>query len=214
MSVSRKQIKSDRRRRRELAEQSRLVDERQVQRRRYMLLGGLALGLLVFVGIFALVTLRADRSITEGNTRDAGRRSPDRYSVGYPDQGNQHIAGPTSPHTAYNSNPPTSGPHTGNLAPGGWHDETVPTAMLVHNMEDGFVNIWYRPDLPADQKEQLRALVEQAGDKVVAAPYTNLNKPIALTAWTRMDKLDTFNGQRIQDFISAYRGIDHHKGST
>jgi hypothetical protein len=34
---------------------------------------------------------------------------------------------------------------------------------------------------------------------------------IALTAWTRLDAFDTFDEGRINRFIKAYQGIDHHK---
>jgi hypothetical protein len=34
---------------------------------------------------------------------------------------------------------------------------------------------------------------------------------IALTAWTRLDRLEEFDERRIVRFIEAYRGIDHHK---
>jgi hypothetical protein len=34
---------------------------------------------------------------------------------------------------------------------------------------------------------------------------------IALTAWTRLDRLEEFDHKRIVRFIETYRGIDHHK---
>jgi hypothetical protein len=34
---------------------------------------------------------------------------------------------------------------------------------------------------------------------------------IALTAWTRLDRLEEFDDKRIRRFIDSYRGIDHHK---
>lgn len=212
MSVSRKQIKAERRRRRELVEESRVVEEKVSRRRRYMLLGGLALLLAVFVGAFAVVSfMGTDPEVAQRNASDAGRRAPDKYSVGYPDRGNQHIASPSSPHIAYSSDPPTSGPHLGNLAPEGWHDERLPVELLIHNLEDGHVVIYYRPDIDEATKMQLQALVADLGAKVVAVPYDKLRTPIALTAWTRMDELQQFDEQRIRDFVTAYRGIDHHK---
>jgi hypothetical protein len=44
----------------------------------------------------------------------------------------------------------------------------------------------------------------------VLAPYPGLDQCIALTAWTRIDKLDQFDERRVVRFIDAYRGIDHH----
>ena len=40
------------------------------------------------------------------------------------------------PHVPYNSNPPTSGPHVGNLANWGVHFQPIPDELQVHNLED------------------------------------------------------------------------------
>jgi hypothetical protein len=49
-------------------------------------------------------------------------------------------------------------------------------------------------------------------DRVILAPYPGLDRCIALTAWTRIDKLDELDERRVVRFIEAYRGIDHHVG--
>ncbi|MDQ3855946.1 MAG: DUF3105 domain-containing protein [Chloroflexota bacterium] len=215
MAVSRKQIKAERRRRRELVERARRAEERTGRRQQLLVLGSLALALAAFVGAFAVITFaRTDLAPSQKHASDVGRRAPDKYSFGYPDLGNQHIASADSPHIPYNSDPPTSGPHLPNLAPDGWHDVAVPVELLVHNLEDGHIVVYYRPDLDPGEKAQLKALVAELGAKVTAAPYGRLSSPIALTAWTRLDELSEFDPQRIRDFVTAYRGIDHHRGST
>jgi len=45
---------------------------------------------------------------------------------------------------------------------------------------------------------------------VILAPYPGLKEKIALTAWSRIDKLDDFDEDRIVGFIEAYIHIDHH----
>jgi hypothetical protein len=45
---------------------------------------------------------------------------------------------------------------------------------------------------------------------VVLAPYPELDRCIAMTAWTRIDKMDDLDDRRVVRFIEAYRGIDHH----
>ena len=112
---------------------------------------------------------------------------------------------------SYNSTPPTSGPHLPDLAPAGWHDEPVVKELAVHNLEDGYVAVWYRPNLDQARKDRLRALVQEYGDKVIAAPYEGLDVPIALTAWTRLDKLPALDEDRIRNCVEAYRGTDHRK---
>ena len=46
--------------------------------------------------------------------------------------------------------------------------------------------------------------------QVIAAPYPKMKPLIALTAWTRIDRLNKFDEKRIVRFIEAYKGIDHH----
>jgi hypothetical protein len=130
-----------------------------------------------------------------------------------PDQGNAHIQNATDPHVAYNSNPPTSGPHLPYVAPWGVHTEPIVKELQVHNLEDGGVVVNYNcaagcPELV----EKLKLVVGRYPDRVVLAPFPGMKSRIALTAWTRIDAFDDFDEARIVKFIAAYRGIDHHKG--
>ena len=60
------------------------------------------------------------------------------------------------------------------------------------------------------RRRHRRAIVERYPDRVVLAPYPTLDRCIALTAWTRIDKMDELDERRVVRFIEAYRGIDHH----
>src|ERR1043166_5028607 len=51
----------------------------------------------------------------------AYRAAADLPGTKMPDQGNLHIASETTAHEAYNSDPPTSGPHLPYIAPWGVH---------------------------------------------------------------------------------------------
>jgi hypothetical protein len=128
----------------------------------------------------------------------------------HPSLGNAHIPTADTPHQPYNSDPPTSGPHLPYIAPWGVHDRAIPRELQVHNLEDGGVAVNYRPDCAEAVREPLRALVGRYPDRVILAPYPGLDRCIALTAWTRSDKLDAVDERRIVRFIDAYRGIDHH----
>jgi hypothetical protein len=133
-----------------------------------------------------------------------------RPGMAMPDLGNEHIAYPET--ATYNSSPPTSGPHYSTLAPWGIHTEPIPNELQVHNLEDGGVMVQYNctegcPDLVA----RLAKVVEQYEDLVILAPYPDMDHRIALTAWGRIDTLESFDEQRIVRFIETYRGIDHHR---
>ncbi len=128
-----------------------------------------------------------------------------------PSLGNAHIQTPDEPHVPYNSDPPTSGPHLPYLAPWGIHTEPIPKELQVHNLEDGGVLVQYNcPQGCPDLVEKLRAIVNRYERQVVLAPYPGMDHRIALTAWGRIDKFDTFDEKGIVRFIDAYRGIDHH----
>lgn len=129
----------------------------------------------------------------------------------FPSQGNAHIPSVDTPHPPYNSDPPTSGWHLPSLARWGEHAQPVPRELQLHNLEDGGVAVQYNcadgcPDLVA----KLRAVVNRYPEKVLLAPYPGMDARIALTAWTRIDKFDEFDEERITRFINAYRGIDNH----
>jgi hypothetical protein len=127
-----------------------------------------------------------------------------------PSQGNRHIDTPETQHEPYNSNPPTSGPHVPYLADWGVYKEPIPKEVLIHNLEDGGVVIYYNGQ--ADEKivNELEELVSSYSTKVVLMPDTDLEDLITLTAWQRIDRLNEFDKNRIIEFIEAFRGIDHH----
>jgi acylphosphatase len=96
------------------------------------------------------------------------------------------------------------------LADWGVYKEPIPKEVLIHNLEDGGVVIYYNGQ--ADEKivNELEELVSSYSTKVVLMPDTDLEDLITLTAWQRIDRLNEFDKNRIIEFIEAFRGIDHH----
>jgi hypothetical protein len=128
----------------------------------------------------------------------------------FADQGNLHVPSTDTPHEAYNSDPPTSGPHLPYIAPWGVHTRPIVRELQVHNLEDGGVVVQYNCECP-DLVAKLKAIVDKYDRQVVLAPNPGMPHKIALTAWTRLDTMDELVEGRITRFIEAYRGIDHHK---
>jgi hypothetical protein len=128
--------------------------------------------------------------------------------------GNRHISQAEVGLTTYNSEPPTSGPHLPNIANWGVHQEPITKELQVHNLEDGGVIVQY--NCPATNPEcnplieKLAGIVRRYSRNVILAPYPGMNEKIALTAWSRIDKFDDFDQNRIVRFIEAYIHIDHH----
>jgi hypothetical protein len=127
-------------------------------------------------------------------------------------QGNVHVAlGTSTP--AYNSDPPTSGWHTPDLAAWGTYVEPQPDQRLIHNMEDGGVILWYEAGTPEENEAQVAALqevVEGRYSRVVIAPRDGMPTPYAMTAWQRLARFDAIDAVAMQAFLAAYHGLDHH----
>ena len=129
-------------------------------------------------------------------------------------QGNRHIAlGADIP--PYNSDPPTSGPHTERLAgfqtylPG----EAPPDQRLVHNMEDGGVLLWYLPgETDAETEERLATLEAAARGyrRTAIVPREGMPTTYALTAWQRLQRFEEPDIDGMRAFVDAFEGIDHH----
>jgi len=132
----------------------------------------------------------------------------------FPSQGNRHVPlGAAIP--AYNSEPPTSGPHTDALAPWGSYlpGDAPPDLNLVHNMEDGGVIMWYRPSGMQAEDESTVAQLEQVSARyrrVVIVPREDMESAFALTAWQRLQRFDALDAEGMTAFLEAYEGIDHH----
>lgn len=116
-------------------------------------------------------------------------------------QGRDHIPVGAA-HDPYNSNPPTSGPHYAQEADWGIYDSPLPDEQLVHNLEHGGVNIFYKPG-SVDQAtiDKLKTIQKGFPTKTVLAPRPANAKAIALASWTYNMNLDVFDEQTTRDFI-------------
>ncbi len=186
-----------------------------------------------------VILLGAGPPATAGGAKGAAK-SPAPADTGpgraVPTLGNEHVPSPSTPHVAYNTSPPTSGPHLQWVAKWGVHKTPILRELQVHNLEDGGVLVQYRCDAPCpDLVEKLEALaaryhekaeaerakvspllkkpdepVRSRYDHLIVAPYPDMEKTIALTAWGRIDTLDRYDEARITRFIETYIGVDHH----
>jgi hypothetical protein len=111
-------------------------------------------------------------------------------------------------HDAYNSNPPTSGPHYEVPAKPGFREQPIADEHLVHSLEHGLIWISYNPRVAGAVKEKLRAL---------ATPWTVITEraandtDIAVAAWGRLDAFNLDSGtfsqvdeERVKDFVKRY----------
>jgi hypothetical protein len=79
------------------------------------------------------------------------------------------------PDVIYPDRPATSGPHIGQVVRSGFYDKAVDERLLVHNMEHGYVSIYYAADADAEDIADIEAFVEEQIDdgteKVIGARW-------------------------------------------
>lgn len=139
-------------------------------------------------------------------------RDPDLPGEYFASQGQEHLASEEAALTEYNSDPPTSGPHSADVARWGTYDYTVRDEILVHNLEDGGVVLWY----PMGTLEENEAFIERLEEvarpyeKIVIAPRYDLETTYALSAWQYLDKFNEFDADRITEFLEAFADRPHY----
>ncbi len=158
-------------------------------------------------GVVALIALPIAINIVQEANRPGER---------FPSQGNRHIALGT-PIPPYNTDPPTSGPHTPELASWGTYlpGDTTHDEQLVHNMEDGGVILWYRPGQDEDETLRRVSELEQVARgyrRIAIVPRPEMETRYAFTAWQRMQRFDEIEPEPMRAFVRAFEGIDHHPG--
>jgi hypothetical protein len=125
-----------------------------------------------------------------------------------------------SEHVKYNTNPPTTGRHYEVPAEDGIYGEAPQDEQLVHTMEHGRVIIWVKPSLPAQQRADLRALVDDDSYQMVLVPRRKMPYAVAATAWNaepqpngtgRMLLCDEVNDKTF-DALAAFRDENRSQG--
>jgi hypothetical protein len=117
----------------------------------------------------------------------------------------------------YNSNPPTSGRHYQVAAQDGIYGDAPADEELVHGMEHGRVIFWVKPSLPEEQRQDIRALVEDDSYQMFLVPRANMPYAVAATAWNadpapngsgKLMTCDQVN-DKTYDALAAFR--DEHR---
>lgn len=115
--------------------------------------------------------------------------------------GQKHIQ-PGETHDPYNSNPPTSGPHLIQPADWGIYPNPLQDEQAVHNEEHGGIWISYK-DIDDQTKSKLEAIAKANPGSIIMSPRDANDSKIVLASWTRMEKLDGYDEDKILEFIRA-----------
>ena len=129
------------------------------------------------------------------------------------------------PHEPYNTDPPTSGPHAAPVA-AGFYTEAPPDENLVHNLEHGYVVIWYNctgleSNACDELQRQIQDVMAEAGSaslfgeatKLIAVPRPTMDAQVAATSWGRILKQNALNGEELLAFIKYLRNQAPESGA-
>ena len=155
----------------------------------------LIIGLVVLAFIAGFITL-----IVIDSQQRAERQPPEgveEFDVG---AAGQHTQGTVD----YEQDPPVGGEHNPVWQNSAFYEEPIRNENAVHTMEHGAVWITYSPDLPQDQQDRIRDIVESQ-NCLLASPYPGLDSPIVASAWGYQIRLDSADDENLQRFISTYR---------
>ncbi len=175
---------------------SRTVSARN-QRTAYIVIGVVAV--LVVAGIIYLISQQKP-AIPE---LASATSSPALTEEALPTQEGLHIERGT-PHEAYNSDPPTSGPHYSDTmipVPAGFYEDFNKPLdeELVHAEEHGYVIVWFdcakAPDGDCDAfKAALKKFRDQlTGFKLIVLPRSNMPTMLVMTSWGKLQRFDAFD---------------------
>lgn len=181
------------------------------------LLGLLAVLALIgwFVGNW-IVDWRTDRQLLAQSQERAEEAGCDDGGI-QPDQGAGHIedVAAVTPKAIYPDRPASSGPHLGTVVRTGVYDELIDERLMVHNLEHGYVNVYYSEDAPAEQVEQMKDWVRQRIDsgnpKMVVAPaigeWSDPDADFAFVAWRYRQFCDAFDEAVLLAFMNQHYGL-------
>ncbi len=155
----------------------------------------------VIIGAIVVVLLGGFIALVVFDARQQAASSP-------PGEVQTYDVGPGGEHSQedvdYDQTPPTGGVHNPVWQNAGFYDEPVRDETAVHTLEHGAIWIAYDPDLPADEKAQIRNLVE-GQTCMLASPYPDLSEPIVASAWGKQLALESADDPNLERFIRAYR---------
>ena len=103
----------------------------------------------------------------------------------------------------YEQTPPVGRAHNAVWQNCGVYEQPVANQHAVHSLEHGAVWVTYRPDLPAEQVEQLQTMFRGRGYTLLS-PYPDLPTPIVASAWGAQLQLESADDERLEQFLGKY----------
>ena len=166
----------------------------QERRQRRLFVGAAVAVLVLIVGFFIY---RATQQQIDGLQTFEGLSREHAVNVSIPDTGL----------------PPAGGTHDPRWLNCGIYDQPVETTQAIHSLEHGAVWLAYHPDLSPEEIATVEAYAEGDGF-VLVSPYPGLESDVVATAWEAQIQVEELPDERIQRFISRFRGQGPEPGAT
>lgn len=184
----------------------RLEAARQARRRKALMVrAGVAGAVAVVVAVVAVA------AFTGGKRSDAAKEKLTKGSCTVDSRADTLHASPRNhvPPASYDVDPPAGGDHSPSAASAGVYGEggqPVPSdAEVVHALEHGYVAVWYRPGLSAEEMGGVRAAYDAYPDDVLVVPKASLTGKAAATAWGRRLLCRDVEAASLTEFVRQYR---------
>ncbi|QBI20575.1 DUF3105 domain-containing protein [Egibacter rhizosphaerae] len=214
--------------------------KQQDQRKRRLTIGALAVVVVAAVagGVLFWQAQRADRGellAASAEPAEAAGCQPveepeDMGADHFPGQPDEALAAleQAPPEEIYDHRPATSGTHIGLVAATGIYDSYVDERLLLHNLEHGYVVLWYDPDLDegvvAEIEDWADGAMGAANDHLIVSPYNEAlpdGGNVALVTWDHRQLCDEFSpevadafvGEHADNLYSDHGATDAHDGS-
>jgi hypothetical protein len=118
-------------------------------------------------------------------------------------QGRNHVPA-LAPGFEYNSDPPSSGPHSNQTIFYNAYDDPVPAVNYVHNLEHGAVVIQYGDEIPDGVVSEIFEFYREDPNGLIMAPLPALGDEVALVSWTHVARCDGFDREAFETFIDEF----------
>lgn len=153
------------------------AQRRRARNRKLLVAGGIALTVLVIVGVVVNNQRETSRRIER---LEAGGCMYDNRADSDDGQGRNHVASVT-----YEVDPPAGGNHFASPASPGIYSAAnlPPDGRLVHSLEHGDIILWHQVDIDSSTLGGLEDIANRYPDDVLVVPRLTLEVPVAATAW-------------------------------
>jgi hypothetical protein len=128
-----------------------------------------------------------------------------------------HIEDPAKipPRAIYPDRPAANGPHLGSpLLASGIYTALVDERLLVHNLEHGYVNVYYAPDAPEEEVQEVEDFIRERlkgkNPKMILAPRHgewNEDRNFAFLAWRYRQMCDEFDPGVLLSFLDEHYSL-------